>query len=101
MENAKTHLLLANKCALLGFTIDPKLTLIVSAKSQAGSVNVLHRKLTKCVDKSFIMVFYYGLFHSHILYGFKLWGNATDACGKAHCKPILVLTAHRNTFLPV
>jgi hypothetical protein len=67
----------------------------------------LFRRLKQLLTKNFLVVVYFALFHSHLLYGLELWGHAPatqsvlllqkkvvrviDAAGfRDHCKPIFV-----------
>jgi len=93
---------------LLGFYIDQRLTWechIKEVSKRLARVTFLLRKLSRCVSKDYLMTAYYGLFHSHIIYGLLLWGHA-PGCGEVlrlqkaavrvitssghldHCKPM-------------
>ncbi|XP_054260026.1 uncharacterized protein LOC128984710 [Macrosteles quadrilineatus] len=111
------------KVNLLGFTIDPKLSWkdhVDNVAKRLSKVTHLLRKLTRLVDKAYLVVVYHALFHSHVTYGLQLWGHAanvsrilkqqkkalrimTGSGRQEHCKPIFadlgILTIHSNYIL--
>lgn len=97
-----------SKVKLLGITLDNKLNWgehIQMLTSKLSRVIYLLRKLRLYVTPELLRVAYFAFFHSHLLYGIRLWGNATNienifklqkkalrilahAPGREHCKPI-------------
>jgi hypothetical protein len=95
---------------LLGFVIDSRLTWtshIDSVCTRLARVIYLLRRLRTLLSRKDLVTIYFGLFHTHVLYGLLLWGHAagcrsvlklqkralrviTSAGYRDHCRPIFV-----------
>lgn len=67
---------------LLGLMLDSKLCWedhIEFLCKKLSRVTFLLRKLKLSVSPGVLMMAYYGLFHSHLNYGLRLWGNCSSA----------------------
>lgn len=65
---------------LLGMYIDSQLTWqpqITFLCKRLSRVIFLIRKLKFCVSQEVLLTAYYGLFHSLLMYGIRLWGNSS------------------------
>lgn len=103
---------------LLGFWIDNQLTWeehIRQVSIKLSRVIYLLRKLKKEVSEQYLIMVYYGIFHSHLNYGLQLWGHApytqrlfrlqkravrilTGSKRRDHCRPLFsrlgIMTIH-------
>lgn len=73
---------------LLGFILDPKLTW----KSHTNNVCVklsrvlyLLRRLKPMLSRQYLLTVYFGMFHSHLIYGLEVWGHASG------CRDVFIL----------
>uniref|UniRef100_A0A1B6LAY2 Reverse transcriptase domain-containing protein n=1 Tax=Graphocephala atropunctata TaxID=36148 RepID=A0A1B6LAY2_9HEMI len=67
---------------LLGIFLDSKLsweTHVDSVCKKLSRVIFLLRKLKHCVNFEVLLMTYFGLFHVHLNYGARLWGNSSAA----------------------
>ena len=95
---------------LLGITMDSKLNWNKHIDVLAGKLSkvlYLLRRTKPLLDQNIILKIYYALFHCHLLYGIRLWGNCTrkneifilqkkairiisGSDVREHCKPLFV-----------
>lgn len=107
-----------NHVRLLGITLDSGLNWTSHINylcSKLSTCNYLLRQLKKVLKFETLYTSYFSLFHSHIIYGVILWGNATqsikifrlqkqavrviaNAGSRDHCKPLFI--KHRIMPLP-
>jgi len=67
---------------LLGIHIDTKLSWdhhITNLCKKLARITYLLRKLRSCVSLNVLIMTYYGIFHSQLLYGLRLWGGSSYA----------------------
>jgi hypothetical protein len=67
---------------VLGVSLDQKLTWnihITELCLKLSRVLFLLRRLKEFVSLNFLRTLYFSFFHVHMLYGLRLWGNASDA----------------------
>jgi hypothetical protein len=67
---------------VLGVSLDPKLSWnihIAELCLKLSRVLFLLRRLKELVSSRFLRSLYFSFFHVHMLYGLRLWGNASDA----------------------
>ncbi|KAG8267324.1 hypothetical protein J6590_108692 [Homalodisca vitripennis] len=72
----------SSEVKLLGFTLDNSLSWkphILNLCKKLSRIVFLLRKLKLSIGQQTLLIVYYGLFHSQMNYGIRLWGNACHA----------------------